>query len=669
MVQTFLLFVVNLLRMKFCPTCQNKFDDNLSFCPKDGEVLEEDPNSFVGSVLDGQYQIEALLGKGGMGAVYRARHILLGDRVAIKLLPPEMRSNTEWLRRFQREGQAARRFRHPNAVTVYDLRTSADGTIYLVMEYVEGTTLDVELRRHGRFSPAEALTMLKPVISVLNAAHAMGVVHRDLKPENIMIGRAGTGGEPVVKLLDLGIAKLREVAGIEKTGSTALTMAGQMLGTPYYMSPEQWGELPDDGSSEIDGRADLYSLGVVFYEIIAGKRPFSGMTILELRRQHVSEIPKPLHEVAANVAVGFSNAIARAIAKDRGGRQSTAAELEAELTAGLASDGALSSSTEVSVPSDRPAGYATVADRATPTMGDSGAQTLVEKVGVLPASAAGAGSQAATMPTLVVSAEELAAREAARPVQSGQAIPKPHVEVPFPSRRRSPLLVIGAIVIVLLLMVGGGFALMRFMGGRAANTPSTTPSGPDPATPMHEVARYWLEIEAQPNTAGGIRASDAVQLSSGQRFKFHFSPNENGYLYLLGPGANNAPMIFLSAQPSPRSGLKSNEVRSALDFAFPADTSSKANFITLDEKPGSDEFTLVFSLIPITTPAFFAGPSEHQLTADEVVQWQGFQEQAKANAATTEVIKSGASPQVAVKVPQNGPENASVIFRVRIEHK
>src|SRR6185295_4303779 len=317
--------------MKFCPSCNSKFDDNLSFCPKDGEVLEEDPNSFVGSVLDGQYQIEDLLGKGGMGAVYRARHILLGDRVAIKLLPPEMRSNTEWLRRFQREGQAARRFRHPNAVTVYDLRTSADGVIYLVMEYVEGTTLDVELKRHGKFSPAEAVKMLGPVMSVLNAAHAMGVVHRDLKPENIMIGKAGTSGEPTVKLLDLGIAKLREVAGAEKTGNTALTIAGQMLGTPYYMSPEQWGELPDDGSSEIDGRADIYSLGVVFYEIIAGKRPFSCVTILELRKQHVSETPKPLHEVAGNVPEEFSKAIARSIAKDRDDRQATASELEAEL--------------------------------------------------------------------------------------------------------------------------------------------------------------------------------------------------------------------------------------------------------------------------------------------------------------------------------------------------
>src|SRR3989440_9511848 len=172
--------------MKFCPTCNSKYDDNVSFCPKDGEVLEEDPQTFIGSVLDGQYQVETLLVRGGMGAVYRARHILLGDRVAIKMLPPEMRSNTEWLRRFQREGRAARRFRHPNAVTVYDLRTSADGTIYLVMEYVEGNTLDAELRRRGKFSPADAVAVLDPIMGGLDEAHAMGVGHRDRQPENIM---------------------------------------------------------------------------------------------------------------------------------------------------------------------------------------------------------------------------------------------------------------------------------------------------------------------------------------------------------------------------------------------------------------------------------------------------------------------------------------------------
>src|SRR5712664_419923 len=330
--------------MKYCSLCNEKFDDSISFCPKDGEVLEEDSESFVGTVLDGQYQIEGVLGKGGMGAVYLARHILLGDRVAIKLLPPEMRSNTEWLRRFQREGQAARRFRHHNAVTVYDLRTSSDGAIYLVMEYVEGNTLDAEMKKHGRFAPAEALAMLEPIMSVLNAAHAMGVVHRDLKPENIMIGQATTDGERVVKLLDLGIAKLKEVAGAEKTGNTKLTIAGQMLGTPYYMSPEQWGELPRDGSSEIDGRADIYSLGLVFYEMIAGCKPYSALTLLELRKEHVSVMARRLHEVVPQVSQGFSDVIARAMAKDRGDRPATAAELALELKAALSSAGAEQSS-------------------------------------------------------------------------------------------------------------------------------------------------------------------------------------------------------------------------------------------------------------------------------------------------------------------------------------
>src|SRR4030081_2503876 len=324
--------------MKYCSSCNEKFDDSLSFCPTDGEVLEEDPSALIGNVLDGQYQIESLLGKGGMGAVYRARHILLGDRVAIKLLPPEMRSNTEWLRRFQREERGARRFRHPNAVTVYDLRTSADGTIYLVMEYVEGNTLDAELRKRGKFTPAEAVAVLDPIMGVLNAAHAMGVVHRDLKPENIMIGKASTGGEPQVKLLDLGIAKLREVAGVAGEGNTALTMAGQMLGTPYYMSPEQWGELPRDGNSEIDGRADTYSLGLVFYEMVAGRRPYSAFTLLELRKEHVSVTPRRLDEVASGVSPQFSDVIQRSMAKDRSDRPATAGELAAELKAAIGSE-------------------------------------------------------------------------------------------------------------------------------------------------------------------------------------------------------------------------------------------------------------------------------------------------------------------------------------------
>jgi serine/threonine-protein kinase len=652
--------------MKFCPACSSKFDDNVSFCPTDGEVLEEDPHSFVGSVLDGQYQIEALLGRGGMGAVYRARHILLGDRVAIKMLPPEMRSNTEWLRRFQREGQAARRFRHPNAVTVYDLRTSGDGTIYLVMEYVEGTTLDAELKKRGRFSPGDALATLKPVISVLDAAHAMGVVHRDLKPENIMIGKAATGGDPSVKLLDLGIAKLREVAGAEKTGNTNLTVAGQMLGTPYYMSPEQWGELPHDGSSEIDGRADIYSLGVLMYEIIAGRRPFTGLTMLELRKQHVTEKPKPLRDVAPDVPVDFSNAIARALAKDRSDRQSTAGELERELETALASAGEMSTSIPATLVGPAPFEnrLVTEANRRTPTVDDSAAMTRLDASAEPVAS-----SQAATIPTVVVSAEELAAREAAKPRQAPQASAQPQVPAPVPKKRTGLFLVGAVIVVILFALAGGVYALMRYRAARTTSASTTAPaSGADLAAPPHEVARYWLEVDAK-GAAEVWRAGDLVTMQSGQSFKFHFSPNEGGYLYLIGPGPNNAPAIFLSAKPSGSSGVKTNEVRSGVDFTFPADVSSKANFITLDQTAGTDEFTFVFSREPIETPSFFAGTSNRLLTPDELRDWDAFQKQANTSAATIEVVPGGSSPQAAVKVPQNAPEHASVVFRVRIEHK
>src|SRR4029079_3297415 len=158
-------------------------------------------------------------------------------------------------------------------------------------------------------------------------------VHRDLKPENIMVGNPAENGEPVVKLLDLGIAKMREIAGGHNGGNTALTRAGQVLGTPYYMSPEQWGEIPRDENTEIDGRADIYSLGLVFYEMILGRRGFAGNTLHELRREHVSTKLQPLDELVADVPRGFSEAIERATAKDRGDRQATARVLADELRA------------------------------------------------------------------------------------------------------------------------------------------------------------------------------------------------------------------------------------------------------------------------------------------------------------------------------------------------
>jgi len=656
--------------MKHCTLCNEKFDDSVSFCPKDGEVLEEDSGSLVGKALDGQYQIEALLGKGGMGAVYRARHVLLGDRVAIKVLPPEMRSNTEWLRRFQREGQAARRFRHPNAVTVYDLRTSSDGTIYLVMEYVEGNTLDVELRNRGRFSPAEAVAVLRPIMSVLNAAHAMGVVHRDLKPENIMIGKATTGGEPMVKLLDLGIAKLREVAGAEKTGSTNLTVAGQMLGTPYYMSPEQWGELPHDGNSEIDGRADIYSLGCVLYEIIAAKRPFNGLTLAELRRQHVSITPEPLHQAAPNVPESFSRVIARSIAKDRDERQSTAGEVEQELTAALSAEGISSTPSLSALPSESAGGVSS-------GVVTSPHQTAATMVTGTDQGASDIPSQAATMPTVIAqpkapASPTIASGIAMQPAPPPARVSPPPVAVDVAPQKKSPALLIAGVGLVVLLLiagVGGFFVMSTMMKKSDANTAKTdTPANTSAADVAagHEAARYWLQLNSE---ADSVRAGETLTLTSGQQFKLHFSPSENGYLYILGPGNNNALTTFLTDKPDKDFGVSSNEIKSGEDFSFPADSSKEESWMNLDKNPGTEEFTMIFSSSKLTTPAFLKDAALHELTESEQKELEDLVNQSKANLLGTEVIKTGSAPFVSVKVPQTTAEGAPVIFKIRIDHQ
>ena len=655
--------------MKYCTACKAKYDDSVSFCSIDGEVLEADPASIVDTVLDGQYQMEALLGKGGMGAVYRARHILLGDRVAIKVLPPEVRTNAEWLRRFRREGQAARRFRHPNAVTVYDLRTAADGTIYMVMEYVEGHTLDQAIKTRGRFSAAEALEVLTPIMSVLDTAHSMGVVHRDLKPENIMIGSA-VDGPPVIKLLDLGIAKMREIAGGDNGGNTALTMAGQVLGTPYYMSPEQWGEIPRDESTEIDGRADIYSLGLVFYEMILGRRCFSGNTLHELRREHVQTMPKPLREVVSDVPRGFSDAIERATAKDRGDRQATAGQLANELRAGLSTSPdlgtappadlvetlalktALKTSSDVNAPT-----ILTV--EATPTSAPPQRPVVNDATVYEPA------KPQTPPPDMSATVAEPAAMASSVTVPQ---LPKPAPPVvPAPpvaaSKSKAGLLIGVGIVFVLLLVAGiGGFLWWKNSRSTSVsnvNTPAATVTNT-----LAEVSRYWLELESQGGQSRQVAA--LVPIASGQKFKFHFTFNEEGYLYIFGPGQNNQPTAFLTSKPWPDSGVTSNKVSRGADFSFP---SGPDNHITLDKTPGTDNFTIIFSKNPLSSPSFLNEPvTGEPLSASQQAELKAFVGKNQEQKAVTELDESNSrAPFVKVKKIPDQTGNP-IVFDIRIQH-
>jgi serine/threonine-protein kinase len=708
--------------MKYCPTCNTKYEDGISFCANDGEVLEDDATAIVNSTLDGQYHIESMLGKGGMGAVYRARHILLGDRVAIKVLPPQMRNNAEWLRRFRREGQAARRFRHPNAVTVYDLRTTSDGLIYMVMEFVEGHTLDVELKRNGHLTPLHAFTILEPVMSVLNAAHAMGVVHRDLKPENIMIGKPGEDGQAVTKLLDLGIAKMREVAGEETGGTTALTMVGQVLGTPFYMSPEQWGEVPSDGNTEIDGRADIYSLGVVFYELIAGRRPFVGLTLQELRREHVNVTARPLHEVMPEVPEAFSRAIARAMSKDRDARQATAGEFAAEMRAALGLPALAGSSPSLNIRSgtqnsaasqtsvganstgqatnESVEGRNTSADLISPTIltidsaprppADDSSHRLAPTslAQMMPPDLSSSQSpshspslnesgyqQTPQFPTMVTS-----------PSASGYgAQSSAYAPAAEASRSSSKTPLIIGVVAVLLIGggVGGWFLLGNKSGtvanvnnsntnaGNNSNSANTNSGGSTVAS--EESLSYWLEVDGAGPDGGSARVAPVVAFKSGQSFKFHFTPSRDGYLYIIGPGDDGKPVTFLSAEPVESTGVESNEVEGGVEFVFPENEEDgnevKANWITLDKKAGTESYTVIFSPTQLTDPVFLTREAGHELTTIEQKDLEDFRAKYKANSPTTNVINGGGTdPMVSVKAPQ-AAVSEPVIFDVRIEHK
>jgi len=672
--------------MKHCTICKVKYDDSVSFCPVDGEVLEDDPSSIVDTVLDGQYQIEALLGKGGMGAVYSARHILLGDRVAIKILPPEVRTNAEWLRRFRREGQAARRFRHPNAVTVYDLRTAADGTIYMVMEYVEGHTLDAEIKKRVRFTAPEALETLEPILSVLDTAHAMGVVHRDLKPENIMIGKPAGNGQRVIKLLDLGIAKMREIAGVDTGGNTALTMAGQVLGTPYYMSPEQWGEIPRDQNLEIDGRADIYSLGLVFYEMIAGRRCYAGMTLHELRREHVSTTPRPLHEVVPDVPRGFSAALVRAISKDRDDRQSTANVFCSELRNGLGSStadfqsgnsgaqaeslaetmavsGGLETNSDVNAPTiitlNPAATSAPAVERgsAVPTHGEASRQQPVfDQASAMSATTMAESGDVASILTIPQD------RASQRDSRVGVVLPKPPVAVPA-ARGKSGLLIGAVVAVILFAVVGvGAFLVYKWSKAKPVGTGTDVSSSAAGAVAPREISRYWLELEKPSAKVAGL-----VPIASGQSLKLHFVFSEDGYVYLVGPGVNNSPTPFLTAKPPEGSGLTSNQATQGADFSFP---SGEGNWLTLDKKSGAEDYTVIFSKTPLTTPGFFAAPAtpEHALTSAQQQEFTEFMAKYKEKPSKTELDESNSrAPFVSVKVLPDQVGNP-IVFDIRIQH-
>lgn len=308
--------------MKTCPKCGVEYPDATTLCPADGVALETDPDSLVGTTLAGKYRIDARLNEGGMGTVYRGCHVLMDKTVAIKVLRPSLAADEKIVARFSREARAASRISHPNALSVTDFGEDESGHVFLVMEFLSGKTLKQTIRDDGPLSLARVVDITRQIGDALNAAHSQGVVHRDLKSDNIMLVDTMTGDH--AKVLDFGIAKINEPDG---TVDTSLTAPNLVIGTPQYMSPEQCSQ-----DAEIDARSDIYSLGVILFEMLVGHVPFSGDSPTIVMMKHLQEPVPSVLEERSDLPASVARVVARAMAKVRDNRYQTVAELVEDLT-------------------------------------------------------------------------------------------------------------------------------------------------------------------------------------------------------------------------------------------------------------------------------------------------------------------------------------------------
>ncbi|HEU4506688.1 MAG TPA: protein kinase [Pyrinomonadaceae bacterium] len=328
-------------RNPFCAACGLFLDEEAMFCSDCGLPLTlpgtthpyyenyyhsslptirlVNPDPLIGHVIDRKYELLARLGEGGMSVVYRARRVHIGDDVAVKILTDKFVKDDAALARFRREARAAAMLRHPNVITIHDFGETDDehAPAYIVMEFVRGTPLRELLTTEDHFSVERGVRLMRGICAGVGAAHRQGVVHRDLKPENILVVAPEDDFQlESVRVVDFGLAKLLADAGAASTGS--------VVGTPYYMSPEQCLGEP------LDARSDVYSLGAMFYEMLSGKRPFTAETVSGVINRHLTEPPPPFSP-ALGIPRRVSTGIMHALSKDPDDRPQTATDLARQM--------------------------------------------------------------------------------------------------------------------------------------------------------------------------------------------------------------------------------------------------------------------------------------------------------------------------------------------------
>jgi len=307
--------------MKECQLCKTCYTDSVATCPKDGmptmHTIAGEP------VLEGKYHLESRLGQGGMGVVYKARHAYLKTQLAIKIILPDLVGNDPQLvTRFRQEALAAAAIRHQNVVAVTDYGVINGSIPFLVMEYVEGESLHDMLAREKKLDPEKAFEVISAICAGVGAAHHQGIVHRDLKPLNVMICSDKPNISQAVKILDFGLAKIKSG---ELLGSFIQAQTTGLMGSPFYMAPEQWAD------DEPDARSDIYSLGVMLYQMLTGDVPFKGSSIPAIMKKHISDPPPPFAESGTAMAPEIESAVMHTLAKEKEKRTPNVEQMIAEL--------------------------------------------------------------------------------------------------------------------------------------------------------------------------------------------------------------------------------------------------------------------------------------------------------------------------------------------------
>ena len=315
--------------MKECPACRRCFPDDINHCPQDGDVTT---HSLMGEpILDARYQLEKRLGQGGMGVVFQARHIFLKTAHAIKVILPDLVGNDPMLvTRFRQEALAAAAIRHPNIIAVTDFGVVRGTMPFLVMEFVNGKSLQDMLAEEGKMPPARALEIISAIGAGVAAAHKQNIVHRDLKPLNIMAQNNVPIAEGL-KILDFGLAKIKSG---ELLGSFVQAKTSGLMGSPFYMAPEQWSD------DEPDSRADIYSLGIILYQMLAGDVPFKGTSIPSIMKKHLTLPPASFQSLGIQVPPRIEAVVRHALEKEVDARIPTVGEFLNQLRAAINSSGA-----------------------------------------------------------------------------------------------------------------------------------------------------------------------------------------------------------------------------------------------------------------------------------------------------------------------------------------